>query len=90
MTKNLKGFEKGFMTGMILIDLQKIFDTIDHDALLQKLCTVGFSKHTVNCFQSYLSSRSFLVNLGINFSQSACCQMWPFSQCRWLMSCLST
>ena len=38
------------MTGMILIDLQKAFDTIDHDVLLQKLCAIGFSKHTVNWF----------------------------------------
>ena len=67
--KILKGFDKGLMTGMILIDLQKAFDTIDHDVLLQKLYAVGFSKHSVNWFQSNLSNRSFLVNLGNNFSQ---------------------
>ena len=43
-----KGFDKGMMTGMILIDLQKAFDTIDHDVLGQKLYAIGFSKHTVN------------------------------------------
>ena len=59
------------MTGMILTDPQKAFDTIDHDVLLQKLYAIGFSKHTVNWFQSYLSNRSFLVNLGNNFSQPA-------------------
>ena len=57
------------MTGMILIDLQKAFDTIDHDVLLQKLYAIGFWKHSVNWFQSNLSNRSFLVNLGNNFSQ---------------------
>ena len=31
--KILKGFGKGVMTGMILIDLHKAFDTIDHDIL---------------------------------------------------------
>ena len=56
---------------MILIDLQKAFDTINHDALLQKLYAVGFSRHTINWFQSYLSNRLFLVNLGNNFSQPA-------------------
>ena len=66
-----KGFDKGMMTGMILIDLQKAFDTIDHDVLLQKLYAIGFSKHTVNWFKSYLSNRSFLVNLENNFSQPA-------------------
>ena len=59
------------MTDMILIDLQKAFDTIDHDVLLQKLYAVGFWKHTVNWFQSYLSNRSFLVNLENSFSQPA-------------------
>ena len=29
--KILKGFDQGLMTGMILIDLQKAFDSIDHD-----------------------------------------------------------
>ena len=32
--KVLTGFEKGMLTGMILIDLQKAFDTIDHDILI--------------------------------------------------------
>ena len=52
-------------------DLQKAFDTIDHDILLQKLYAICFSKHTVNWFKSYLSNRSFLVNLENNFSQPA-------------------
>ena len=69
--KILKGFDKVLMTGMILIDLQKAFDTNDHDVLLQKLYAAGFSKHTVNWFQFYLSNRSFLVNLENSFSQLA-------------------
>ena len=60
------------MTGMILIDLQNAFDTIDHDILLQKLYAIGFSKHSVNWFRSYLINRTFLVNLGNAFSQPAC------------------
>ena len=60
--KVLKGFDRGMMTGMILIDLQKAFDTIDHDVVLQKLYAIGFSKRTVNLFKSYLSSRPFKVN----------------------------
>ena len=57
---------------MILIDLQKAFDTIDQHILLQKLYAIGFSKHSVNCFRSYLTNRTFLVNLGNVFSQPAC------------------
>ena len=43
--KILEGFDEGLMTGMILIDLQKAFDAIDHDVLFQKLYAIGFSKH---------------------------------------------
>ena len=70
--KIFKGFDQGLVTGMILIDLQKAFDTIDHDILLQKLYAIGFSKHSVNWFRSYLINRTFLVNLGNAFSQPAC------------------
>ena len=69
--KILKGMDKGLMTGMILIDIQNAFGTIDHDVLFQKLFTIGFSKHPVNWFQPYFSSKSFLVNLGNNFPQPA-------------------
>ena len=69
--KILEGFDKGMMTGMILINLQKTFDTIDNGELLQKLFVIGFSKHTVDWFKYYLSKRSFLGNLGNNFPQPA-------------------
>ena len=69
--KILKGFDQGLMTGMILIDLQKAFDTVDHDILVQKLHAIDFSKHSVNWFRSYLINRRFLVNLGNAFSQPA-------------------
>ena len=51
------------MTGMILVDLQKAFDAIDHDIVLKKLSAVGFSNHTLGWFKSYLSNRLFRVNL---------------------------
>ena len=41
--KIAKGFESGLHTGMILIDLQKAFDTIDHEILINKLEFLGFS-----------------------------------------------
>ena len=50
------------MTVMTLTDLQNAFDTTDHDLLLEKLYVIGFSKHIVNWFKSYLSNRFFLVN----------------------------
>ena len=67
--KILKDFDDGLLTGMILIDLQKAFDTINHDMLLKKLIIIGFSDHTVKWFQSYLSNRKFTVNLENSFSE---------------------
>ena len=51
------------MTGMILFDHQKAFDTIDHDTLLKMLSAIGFSNNTICWFKSYLSNRLFRINL---------------------------
>ena len=40
--KILTGFDSGLLTGMILIDLQKAFDTINHNILLRKMSTLRF------------------------------------------------
>ena len=57
--KILKGFDDGLVPGMILIDLQKAFNTINHDILLKKLSIIGISDPTVRWFQSYLLNRKF-------------------------------
>ena len=49
---------------MILIDLQKAFDTIDHEILLQKLNLMKFSTEAISWFKSYLANRTFLVKVG--------------------------
>ena len=67
--KVLTGFEKGMLTGMILIDLQKAFDTIDHDILIKKMNYLGFSITTIAWFRSYLEDRKFLVNVGYTYSK---------------------
>ena len=66
--KILQGFETGKFTGMILIDLQKAFDTIDHKIFLDKLVYLGFSKSAILWFKSYLQDRSFTVNIGKEYS----------------------
>ena len=54
---------------MVLINLQKVFDTINHNILLQKLYAIGFSR---DLFRFYLVNRTFLVNLRNVFSQPLC------------------
>ena len=58
-----KGFDSGLYTGMILIDLQKAFDTIDHEILIEKMKFLGFSKNVLKWFQCYLSNRIFFVSI---------------------------
>ena len=57
--KIMTGFDSGLLTGMILIDLQKAFDTINHDILLKKMASLGFLNHSIIWFQLYLSGRRF-------------------------------
>ena len=52
-------FDKSMITGMTLIDLEKVFNTIHHDILLQKLDATGFVKCTVSWFISHLPIRPF-------------------------------
>ena len=61
--KILKGFDEGLLTGMILIDLQKAFDTINHEILFKKLKAMGFSEGCITWFQSYLSERIFFRSI---------------------------
>ena len=66
--KILQGFDNGLLTGMILIDLQKAFDTIDHEILFQKMVQIKFSKEVISWFKCYLSNRTFLVSINDKLS----------------------
>lgn len=52
----------GKYVGMILIDLQKAFDTVDHGILCDKLKAMGVS--SIDWFRSYLSDRTQCVAVG--------------------------
>ena len=52
---------KGLYTGMLLLDLQKAFDTVDHDILCKKLETIGVL--SVGWFRSYLCDRKQFVQI---------------------------
>ena len=51
----------GNYTGMILIDLQKAFDTVDHTILCAKLKNMGIQ--SVPWFRSYLTGRKQIVSV---------------------------
>ena len=53
---------------MILIDLQKAFDTINHEILLGKLHTIRSSVKTVVWFKLYLSDQAFKLNIDNHLS----------------------
>ena len=66
----MTGFDSGLLTRMILIDLQKASDTINHYILLKKMASLAFSNHSIKWFQSYLSDRSFRVNIKNKYSST--------------------
>ena len=53
---------------MILIDLQKAFDTIDHEIFLYKMVCLDLNDSTISWFKSYLQDRPFSVNIGKEYS----------------------
>ena len=57
-------------TAMILVDLQKAFDTLDHGVLLEKMKYFGFRASVIKWFESYLSNRKFLVCIDNVFSEA--------------------
>ena len=69
----LAGVDSGLLTTMILIDLQKAFDSSDtiYHILLRTMSSLRFSNHSVIWFESYLSDRSFGVNIKHKYSSTA-------------------
>ena len=43
---------KGNLIGMVLLDLQKAFDTVDHGILLMKLEAIGLTGDAIRWFQT--------------------------------------
>ena len=54
----LNKLDKGMFVGVIALDLQKAFDTVDHAILLHKMRLYGLSDSVVEWFRSYLADRT--------------------------------
>ena len=53
---------------IILVNLQKAFDTLDHGVLLKKMKHFGFETSTIKQFEFYLSKRKVLICIDNVFS----------------------
>ena len=58
-----KAVDKGECVSALFMDLSKAFDTINHDLLLAKLKTYGFSLNAVKLMRSYLKNRKQQVQI---------------------------
>ena len=54
---------------MVILDLQKAFDTVNHKILINKLKALGLNKITINWFVSYLRDREHIVDIAGTFFQ---------------------
>ncbi len=61
--KILKSMDDKEVVAVILLDLSKAFDSIDHALLLKKLQVLGVSNDALCWFQSYLTGRQQVVRI---------------------------
>lgn len=54
---------KGMHTGMIVIDLQKAFGTLDQKVVLERMTWLGFKTPLIKSFESDLSNRKFFLSV---------------------------
>ena len=64
----LSHIDRGNIVAAIFFDLQKAFDVVDHEILLQKMALYGVRGTTLHWFESYLSNRSQCVVDGLKVS----------------------
>ena len=65
---------KGFKSRMILIDVKKAFDILDHDRLLDKMKYLGFTSKAIDWFRSYFKNRTIVVRLEKTLSETEICE----------------
>ena len=66
----LTGMDKQDLSAMVVLDMSKVFDSINHDILLLKLKDLGISKYALPWFTSYLTNRHQVVLINSTLSSS--------------------
>lgn len=61
--KATMNFNKHKSTGLVLLDIEKAFDSVWHNALIHKLVKLDFPSYIVKIIQSYLSGRKAFVDV---------------------------
>ena len=56
--------------GMVVLDLQKAFDTVNHKLLINKLKALGLNQIAINWFVSYLRDREQIVDIARTYSKA--------------------
>ena len=64
----LEGIDKQKVTAVVLLDMSKAFDSLDHRILLLKLQDIGVSSTALRWFSSYLSNRFQAVRINSELS----------------------
>ena len=58
-----KNLDNGIFTCGVFIDLEKAFDTVNHNILLSKLDHYGIRDNALNWLTSYITNRKNLSNI---------------------------
>ena len=56
-------------SAVVLLDMSKAFDSVNHDILVNKLQVIGLSSSTIQWFRSYLSNRYQAVHINTALSK---------------------
>jgi ribonuclease HI len=60
------------LTKAIFVDINKAFDMVWHDGLLSKIYNLGINGHMFTFIKTFLSNRTFQVNINGSLSESFC------------------
>ena len=79
----LEAMDKKMISALVLLDLSKAFDSINHQLFLQKLNHVGASHSAVSWFRIYLNGRTQSVRTGSTISSRLPITHQSWSPSRW-------